>query len=149
MNRQQVVGLAALAIIAAGGIVALGPGDVADAAGVEGVEHPEMSRLALLPDSGKGYTYPVDLADGGTAWLLTDVGPCVRRPADASVDACMRRGSDGGAFDFGPLNRFPRAEAVGDGCQGVACSVTAGEDANASEDDILDIVRDGGQPWTL
>jgi hypothetical protein len=54
----------------------------------------------------------------------------VRRPAGALANDCRRRTEDGGARDFGDLNRFPASESVGGGCQPVACSVVFGENAD-------------------
>lgn len=94
-------------------------------------ERPMESKAVVLPDGGPGYVWPATLAsDGGRTLVLSEVAPCVRRPAGALANACRRRTEDGGARDFGGLNRFPVSEAIGTGCQPVACSVVFGEDSN-------------------
>lgn len=91
------------------------------------------TRRVHLDDGGKQYVVEVETEDGGREWREAVPPGCVRRPAGAPVASCLRRTEDGGARDFGELNRFPVADAVGTGCQPVACSVVAGEDAEAEE----------------
>ena len=141
--NQRVITAVAVAAIASGALVWLAPEDLGDAPDVPMVPHPELSRVVGLPDGGKGYVLPADLEDGGTEWLVTSVAPCVRRPVDAGAQ-CLRRIADGGVVDFGTLNRFPAADAFGEGCEGVACTVIAGQDADESEDAYLARMRDGG-----
>lgn len=91
------------------------------------------TRRVHLDDGGKQYVVEVETGDGGREWRETMPPGCVRRPAGAPVASCMRRTEDGGARDFGELNRFQASDAVGAGCRPVACSVVAGEDAEAEE----------------
>lgn len=93
-------------------------------------ERPMESKAVVLPDGGPGYVWPAMLLDGGGTLVLSDVAPCVRRPSGVLVNACRRRVDGGSARDFGDMNRFPASEAIGTGCQPVACSVVFGEDAN-------------------
>lgn len=135
--RDRIVPVAVVAAVAAGVLVSLSSSDVGERPDTGRRHRLGESKLLALPDGGKGYGYPADLdCDGGTCteYLVTDIAPCVRRPAGAPVESCLRREPDGGARDFGESNRFPRDEAVGAGCEGVACSVVAGEDSIESED---------------
>lgn len=97
----------------------------------------EPSKLAKLRDGGIGYMVRV-AAEGGSEWRLT-APDCVRRPVGARPTDCQRATFDLGGkpvmVEPGELNRFPAAEAAGAGCQLVACSVYAGEDADAEEAD--------------
>lgn len=88
------------------------------------------SKSVILPDGGLGYSWPAMLLDGGSTVVISDVAPCVRRPTGVLVNACRRRISGGNTQDFGDLNRFPASEAIGTGCQPVACSVVFGENAD-------------------
>ena len=143
MNRDKVIAAAALAAVAVGALVALQPDDLGERPQVQRVLRPDESKLVLLPDGGKGYSVPASLEDGGVEYLVTDSAPCVRRAAGMPVESC-RRATDAGAVDFGALNRFPASEAVGGGCEPVACSVVLGEDADEAEDDKVQRMRDGG-----
>lgn len=120
------------AILAVG--VALGAvgNEVLDEKPAQAIERSSEERLVFV-DGAKKYVRPMSLADGGEALLLVNTPSCVRKPTkDAD---CRRREPDGGARDFGLLNRFRATEAVGLGCEAVACAVLAGDDADASEDD--------------
>ena len=69
---------------------------------------------------------PRGAADGGD--LVLDSFPCVRRRAGSKPTSCLRRfEADGGAEDFGELNRFLASMAVGADCEPVACSIWAGD----------------------
>lgn len=96
----------------------------------------EPSKLAALPDGGIAYAVEALIADGGVELRKVPPG-CVRRPTGVKPSECQRTIADlvGRAMvvDPGELNRFPVAEAVGAGCQPVACSVYAGDDADADE----------------
>lgn len=96
----------------------------------------EPSKLAAFPDGGLAYAVEARVADGGVELRRVPPG-CVRRPLAARPDTCLRLLPDEKGVpvptDFGALNRFPASEAVGAGCQPVACSVYAGEDADADE----------------
>jgi hypothetical protein len=127
MNRDRIIAAAALAAVSTGLVVALSQDDLSER-GQSGRARLGESKVVELPDAGIGYAYPVDLDDGGTEYRVTSDAPCVRRPEGAPVASCLRREPDGGARDFGALNRFPASEAVGAGCEGVACSVVFGED---------------------
>ena len=94
------------------------------------------SKLAELPDGGVGYVYAVDLPDGGSEVVATETAPCARRPVGVAVSLCRRL--DGG--DQGALNRYPSDTLTGAGCQPVACSLYAGEDA--AEDEATHLARD-------
>lgn len=132
MNRDRIIAAAAAAAVAAGVLVSLSDSDLGATPQDGRAERPQESKLVELPDAGKGYAYPATLPDGGTEYVVTDVAPCVR--AVREDNSCLRRTEDGGARFFGLLNRFSREEAVGGGCQPVACSVVAGEDADEDED---------------
>lgn len=140
MNRDRIVPVAVVAAVAAGVLVALSQGDVGNRPDDNRRHRRGESKLVEL-DGGKAYAYPTDLDDGGVEYVVTTEAPCVRRPAGAPVASCKRREPDGGARDFGALNRFPRVEAVGDGCEGVACSIVFGEDSLESEDVKLERER--------
>ena len=111
-----------------------------------------LSKLSVLRDGGKAYVVEVEVDAGAgrsRVELRTTAPGCVRRPKGAPVASCMRRErlSDGGlgaGRDFGDLNRFVVSEAVGAGCEAVACSVYAGEDAEAKEDDVVRKLLDAG-----
>jgi len=100
----------------------------------------EPSKLARLPDGGKGYVVAVRAADAGADLRIT-TADCVRRPERTPAVACMRQVPGDVPRDFGELNRFPLAWAVGLGCEAVACSVYAGEDSLRDEDAALVDVR--------
>lgn len=138
MNRDKIIAAAALAAVAVGVAVGLRDADLAER-GASGRARMGESKVVELPDAGVGYAYPVDLDDGGTEYRVTDAAPCVRRPEGAPVASCLRREPDGGARDFGDLNRFPASEAVGAGCEPVACSIVFGE--NDREPDIEKVKR--------
>lgn len=127
-DRILPIATVALAAVSTGLVVALSQdGDLGER-GASGRARLGESKVVELPDAGVGYAYPVDLDDGGTSYRATDAAPCVRRPEGAPVESCLRRELDGGARDFGALNRFPASEAVGAGCEPVACSIVSGED---------------------
>lgn len=159
MTRDKLLAAAALAV-SLGVLVSLSDADVGERPVDGRIHHKGESKLLELPDGGKGYSYPTTFdCDGGTEWvredggstpidigdagtqvwkiatcteyLVTDVAPCVRAPADGGE--CLRLLDDGGAAFFGALNRFPREQAVGASCEPVACSVVAGEDPNEDE----------------
>lgn len=130
MTRDKLLAAAALAV-SLGVLVSLSDADVGERPIDGRIHHKGESKLLELPDGGKGYSYPTTLEDGGTEYLVTDVAPCVRAPADGGE--CLRLLDDGGAAFFGALNRFPREQAVGASCEPVACSVVAGEDPNEDE----------------
>jgi hypothetical protein len=131
MNRDKIITALALAAVSTGLVVALSQDDLSER-WQSGRARLGESKVVELPDAGIGYAYPVDLDDGGTEYRVTSDAPCVRRPEGAPVASCLRREPDGGSRDFGTLNRFPASEAVGSGCEGVACSIVFGEsDAEA------------------
>lgn len=111
-----------------------------------------LTKLSVLRDGGKAYVVEVevDAGAGRTRVELRSTAPgCVRRPKGAPVASCRRRerlpdGGLGAARDFGDLNRFAVGEAAGAGCEAVACSVYAGEDADADEGERVRVARDGG-----
>jgi hypothetical protein len=132
MNRDKIIAALALAAVSTGLVVALSQDDLAER-GASGRARLGESKVVELPDAGIGYAYPVDLDDGGVEYRVTSDAPCVRRPEGAPMEACLRAWNDGGSRDFGALNRFPASEAVGAGCEGVACSITFGEDDRESD----------------
>jgi len=142
MNRDRIITALAAAAVASGLLVALSANDLGQRPD-DGRKHRRGESKLVELDGGRAYAYPVDLDDGGTEYLVTETAPCVRRPVGAPVSACLRREPDGGARDFGELNRFPAEEAVGAGCQGVACSVVAGEDS--LEDENVRLQRERGR----
>lgn len=108
-----------------------------------------LTRLAVQRDGGRAYVVEVRTADGGRALRVVTEPGCVRRRSGAPVLACRRReplpdGGLGVGRDFGDLNRFPASQAVGAGCEPVACSVVAGDDADEDEERVVGRVRDGG-----
>lgn len=127
-DKSRIVTVAAAALVATGAVVALVAGDLGPTQHPNARERLHESKVVELPDAGVGYAYPVDLDDGGTSYRAMDVAPCVRRPEGAPVASCLRRAEDGEVRDFGALNRFPASEAVGAGCEPVACSIVFGED---------------------
>lgn len=130
--RDKIIAAAALAAVAVGVAVGLRDSDFAER-GQSGRARLGESKVVELPDAGLGYAYPVDLDDGGIIYRVSDAAPCVRRPEGAPVASCLRREPDGGARDFGASNRFAASEAVGAGCEPVACSVVSGEDSNEAD----------------
>ncbi len=146
--NQRVITAVAVAAVAVGALVALSDSDLGTAPQDSRRLRLAESKLVELPDGGKGYVLPADLEDGGVEYLTTDAAPCARR-RPGLLGTCLRRSADGGTVDPGDYNRFPSSEAVGVGCEGVACSVVAGEDADESEDVRLERERqrrDGGTP---
>lgn len=140
MNRDRIISAALAAAVAVGVVALVRDEDLGERPLDDGRTHYHReATLIELPDAGKGYAYPSTLTDGGTEWLVTSVAPCVRARPDGGQ--CLRREPDGGARDFGVNNRFPREDAVGDGCQPVACLVTAGDDADEDEDERLERER--------
>jgi len=70
-------------------------------------------------------------ADGGYEKYDYLVEPdCVRRRADSGTDSCRRLSKDGGSYDFGELNRFPKEESTGKDCEAVSCAVILGDNAD-------------------
>ena len=88
----------------------------------------EPSKLARLPDAGRGYVVTVRVPDGGSE-VRTTLADCARRKPGA---LCTRL--DGG--DPGDWNRYPATQLVGV-CQMVACSIFSGQNPNADEDTVL------------
>lgn len=102
----------------------------------------EPSKLAMLPDGGKGYVVPVRVSDGGTE-LRTTAPDCVRRLPDAGAANCLRVLEDGKTLiDPGDWTRFPADASVGPACRTVACSVVLGESDREDEDAVLTRARD-------
>lgn len=122
---------------------AVGAKEVFDVKPSQAVERPGEERL-LFVEGAKKYARPMTLVDGGEVLLLADTPSCVRKPTKAAD--CRRRELDGGSYDFGLLNRFRASEAVGAGCEPVACAVMAGEDADAAEDDFAPAIEEGIRP---
>ena len=159
MNRDRIITAAVAAAVAVGVVALVRDGDVGQRPADTRKHHKHESKLVELEDGGRGYAYPTTFdCDGGTRlerddgglvqvwqlatcteYLVTDVAPCVRAREDAGN--CWRRTSDGGSTFSGWDNRFPVEEAVGSGCQPVACSVVAGEDAEEDEDVHLERER--------
>lgn len=139
-----------LGVVAGLAVAALG---VREALSLTGDEQPreaqdvelEPSKVVPLRDGGTGYAQRVRAIDGGEVTRLVQP-ECVRRLADAGVNACRQRLDDGGVRDPGALNRFPADAAVGTRCQKVACSVFLGDDADEEEDVAVtrERTRDGG-----
>lgn len=102
----------------------------------------EPSKVAVLPDGSKTWVQRVKVADGGTELRKLLAPDCARRPKGAAVTACQRNVA-GKTVDQGVLNRIPIGEAVGIGCELVACSVVSGEDPDATEDDRVAEVKKG------
>lgn len=121
---------------------AVGATEVLDVKPPQAVERPGEERLVFV-EGAKKYVRPMTLTDGGEVLLLVDTPSCVRKPTEAAD--CLRREDDGGARDFGVLNRFRASEAVGAGCEPVACAVIAGEYADGAEDDKAPAVEDAGK----
>ncbi len=94
------------------------PGDIENAA---------VSKVAFLADGSKIYTTEVSHTDGGVTVIYRAAPPCKRKPKGAKN--CARL--DGG--DPGEMNRYPASELTGASCEGVACSIWAGEDPDAPE----------------
>lgn len=97
------------------------------------------SKVHWLRDGTKVYRVPVVMRDGGRD--VDERGsleaPCKRRPKGVDGALCLHATTDlSGKPTQGPspeLNRYPAAEMIGPGCEGVACSVFLGEDADAEE----------------
>ena len=138
MDPKKVAALAALTLL---GVVAVFevskeiPPDTKPLTSEKCLQPEKVGNL----DGGKAYTCEVR-TDAGVELRIT-TAKCVRATGKATT--CQRRLADGGSRYFGALNRFPATEAVGTGCEAVACSVFAGEDADAAEDDVLSIERGG------
>ena len=103
----------------------------------------QPEKVVAFRDGGSGCAAEYRATDGGLVTRVVQCD-CVRRLADAGVNACRRRLSDGGVVDPGTLNRFLADASVGTRCQRVACSVYAGEDADEEEDVKVQRQRDGG-----
>lgn len=141
MNRDRIITASLAAAVAVGVVARVRDSDLDVRQAGARIERKHESKLVELEDGGKGYAYPTTLDDGGSEYLVTDTAPCVRAREDAGL--CWRLDVDGGAMDFGLYNRFPAEEAVGTGCQPVACSVVAGE--NAEEDEGAHLERERKQ----
>lgn len=139
--NENVKGAAATLALAAVLAVAVIDGGTKPEAGAKRAPG-ARTMLAVKPDGGKGYVVLVEL-DGGVQEVREAATPgCVRRPQGAPPATCRRRTEDGGVVDPGDLNRFAEADAVGPGCQPVACTVFIKEDAEEDED--ARIVRERG-----
>lgn len=104
------------------------------------VEFPMASTAAWLSTGEKVYAVPVVHPDGGREVTYRSAvnPPCRRRKAGAAGLACMRlvKTPDGGVtIEVQPevLWKYPAAEMVGLGCEGVACSSLEGTDPFAPE----------------
>lgn len=106
------------------------------------------STLTLLPDGGPVYATRALSLDGGIGFTLTAVPGCVRRPVGVSHVLCQRNAPGRGLYDQDDLDRFPLLEAVGVGCEAVACGIFAGEppaETDAAKTTRLQaVVADGG-----
>lgn len=140
MTRDTKFTLAALSVIAAAGIgVAL-----VDKPEAKDTLRPSESHVVWI-DGLKRYAVPVDQADGGQGVTLTEDAPCKRRQL-RTRESCVRTFT---AFVMtekgyelretvrelrdGDTNRYPASELEGDGCEGVACAVMLGDDADDEE----------------
>lgn len=103
------------------------------------------TRLAIQRDGGKAYVVEVRTLDGGIATRIAPAPGCVRRRAGSPGNSCQRRVPGDVTRDFGELNRFLDTEAVGGGCEPVACGVSQGEDADEAEDDVVRKAIDAGR----
>ena len=143
MNAKELAAsLAISAALVATAVVIIEPKDDKPASAQEKLAAVEPSKLALLPDAGKGYVLSVRVADGGVE-KRTTAPDCVRRPVGNKT--CFRAESDGGQRNPGELNRFPATDVRGSGCQPVACSVFLGESADEEEDARLSEAKDAGR----
>lgn len=132
MNRRALLLVASVAA-AIGGATALSlVGDESPVQNGDVALHPD--RAEDLPDGGLGYAVDVRTADGGTATRMIASPACVRRPVGTIAALCMRNDPFRGLYNQGAL-RFPATQAVGAGCQPVACSIP--------EESFL---SDGGDP---
>lgn len=106
----------------------------------------EPSKLAIAADGSKTWTQLVKVADGGTELRKLLAPDCARRPKGAAIATCQRT-VNAKLVDQGDLNRMPIGEAVGSGCDLVACSIVAGEDPDATEDSRIAAVppKDAGK----
>ena len=123
---------------------AAGAREVYDVKPPQAVERPGEERV-LFVEGARKYARPMTLVDGGDVLLLVDTPSCVRKP-DKDADCQRRNVEDGGAYDFGVLNRFLASEAVGSGCEPVACAVMAGENADAAESDKTPAIEEEATP---
>lgn len=88
------------------------------------------SRLAMLPDGGKGYVAEAVTSQG--IELREVPAGCARRRAS---DDCTF--VDGGVLSVG--SRYPAALLTGPDCRPVACAIYAGDDPDADEDATLQL----------
>lgn len=128
MNENTKLGAA---LLLAGALAAVAVIDNTKPVGSEKRRGPTL--LAVKPDGGKGYVVLVE-TDAGIELREALAPGCVRRPAGAPAATCRFRAADGKIIDQGDLNRFDAANAVGGGCQPVACGVMMLEDAEEDED---------------
>ena len=130
MTPSRTVALAAVATLASIIIVAALPEDIASETAIE-------SKVAWREDGGKVYVVPVVLRDGTFATKETFDAPCKRRPRGVDGSQCQRVSLDiNGKARTDPaptLGRFAASDMLGADCEPVACSVMAGEDAEAPE----------------
>lgn len=140
MNLRTFLAGVALAALAVGTAAVIDTKDVtptkpADVqAEVKGEE-----KLARSDDGGIAYLRPVQQKDGGTGVVIVTTPSCARKPIGDKT--CTR--VDGG--DPGELNRYDSTQLAGVGCQPVACSVFAGEDADAEESERVTESKGGGK----
>lgn len=135
MQPSKVVGLAAVATAVIVGVVTLADLTLVKSDVV--AESLGESKVAWLEDGTKVYRVPVRLRDGGVDFdtKAAAEAPCKRRPAKA-VDCqhtyVTHEGKE--VTEQAPeLNRYPAASMSGTECEGVACSIFLGEDAEAPE----------------
>lgn len=139
MESSKIVGIsAAVALVLGVGYVVLdGSGEVIPEG--DAVEVVSESKAVFLEDGGKAYRTPVRLRDGGQYFVESAEAPCKRRPRGVDGSTCRHVYHRGGLSpadvdEAAPeLVRYRAAEMLGDGCEGVACSVWAGEDPDAEE----------------
>lgn len=133
MEPKNLAGVAAAAVVGAGLVVGLVLGPLLGTEEPSPVEYIANSKVAF--DGGaKFYLVPVKYADGGTAVISKSEAPCKRRPIGISGALCLRVAPGSGISLPAPEgNRYPASEMLGTGCEGVACSVWAGNDAEGPE----------------
>lgn len=109
------------------------------------------TRLFPLPDGGKGYAVTV-IVDGGIELRRVAGSNFVRAPMGQTDGGCLIREplpGVGGGFKtprfFGEGNRFPRAWAVGPGCEEVAQFADDVRDSEKSEDELVQKMLDAGE----
>jgi len=140
MDKKITIAAAIVAPLVGAVLIALIPGDSINSVIVEsGDEKPyagetkeSPSKLSVSKDGSKSYITMVKVADGGVEARKT-APDCVRRPVGVPAASCMER-TGKQPRDPGDLTRFPAADAIGAGCQPVACSIWFGENAEEDED---------------